>query len=171
LEQHTDFTPAPLARNDVSLGFHGNAVLVRRGLGVTGMRRFALPGFEPRGAVMVTLEDQLDVVGVHLGLMRQSRRAQLARIRRKLAALPRATVIAGDFNEWSPEHGLEALGNGFTVHAPGRSYHAARPIAALDRIALSPRVRLLDAGVEEGAGARMASDHLPVWGDLLVSDG
>lgn len=171
LELHTDFTPVHLATNDVSLGFHGNAVLVRRGLAISHPRRIDLPGLEPRGAVAVRVGTSLCVVGVHLGLMRQSRRAQLAHLVDMLRDEPLPRAILGDFNEWSPEHGLEALASGYDVHAPGRSFHAARPIAALDRVALSHGLALQDAGVVGHGHARKASDHLPVWADIRLPPG
>lgn len=165
----TDYEVADVARNDVSLGWHGNAILVRRDLEVDTPRRIPLPVFEPRGAVSVQIGGRLRVVGVHLSLSRRYRRQQLAAIR---AALPRdgmATVILGDFNEWSGRRGLEPLDGAFTAHAPGRSFHAARPLAALDRIALSPALELKDAGVVETAAAKVASDHLPVWADVAAA--
>lgn len=39
---------------------------------------------------------------------------------------------------------------------------------ALDRFALSQGVEMRDAGVEQGALARRASDHLPIWSDISV---
>jgi len=168
LEEHSDFIPAALAENDVSLGFHGNAILVRRGLEVSAAKRIDLPGLEPRGAVSVEIEGALRVVGVHLGLMRRHRRAQIGQIKRALNGNTIPTAILGDFNEWSPKQGLEGLAQGYELHAPGRSYHAARPVAALDRVALSHGIELRDAGVEEGKVARIASDHLPVWVKLQL---
>lgn len=169
IEEFSDFRTVALAENDVSLGWHGNAILVRRDLEVDTPRRIPLPVFEPRGAVSVQIGGRLRVVGVHLSLSRRYRRQQLAAIR---AALPRdgmATVILGDFNEWSGRRGLEPLDGAFTAHAPGRSFHAARPLAALDRIALSPALELKDAGVVETAAAKVASDHLPVWADVAAA--
>ncbi|MCP5037566.1 MAG: metal-dependent hydrolase [Rhodobacteraceae bacterium] len=168
LEGHSDFVPAHLAENHVSLGFHGNAILVRRGIKVAAAKRIDLPGLEPRGAVSVEIGGVLRVVGVHLGLMRRHRRAQIGQIKRALNGVDMPTAILGDFNEWSPYQGLEGLAEGFTLHAPGRSYHAARPVAALDRVALSHGLELRDAGVEEDGQARIASDHLPVWVDVMI---
>ncbi len=160
----SDFLPVELDFTGVSLGFHGNAVLLRRGLVASRVARIDLPGTEPRGAVEVEVDGRFRVVAVHLGLLRSDRRRQLAVIEGRVDdALP--TAIAGDFNEWRKRAGLEPLGHGFTVHAPGRSFHAARPVAALDRVALSPGFALRDAGVVEARPARIASDHLPVWVD------
>ncbi|WP_417258993.1 endonuclease/exonuclease/phosphatase family protein [Celeribacter sp.] len=166
IESHTDFTPLPVAASPVSLGWHGNAILVRKGTQVETTHRIDLPGLEPRGAVAVDLAG-LRIVGVHLGLLRSSRQKQLHAIRAYLGKLDdRPTVILGDFNEWSRTLGLDPLRDAFDVIAPGRSFHAARPIAALDRIAVPHALSLRDAGVVETALSRQASDHLPIWADL-----
>ncbi len=165
----SDFVPVQVATNAVSLGWHGNAILLRKGLKVSGITRVDLPSLEPRGAVMVDLDGPiaLTVVATHLGLMRKNRQAQLTAIRAALATRPhRPSIILGDFNEWSDSRGLEPLADQYTVHSPGKSFHAARPIAALDRIALSSDLTLLDAGVEQQGTARVASDHLPIWADI-----
>ncbi len=112
-------------------------------------------------------DDMLRIVGVHLGLLRKSRHQQIAAIRHALETLrPMPTLIAGDMNEWSPHIGLEGLEHDFTLHAPGHSFHAARPMAGLDRVGHCASFILKDAGVAETALSRKASDHLPIWADL-----
>ena len=172
LEAETGMQVVELADNDVSLGSHGNALLVAPGLTVRRAARIPLPGLEPRGAVIAeievpALEGPVHVIGTHLGLLRRWRRRQLATILDHLSDDAQAhCLILGDFNEWHAIRGLEALESDFTVLAPGRSFHAARPVAALDRIAHGPGLRPLSAGVEEHGPARMASDHLPVWAEF-----
>ena len=170
IEADSDFRVVDVARNDVSLGWHGNAILVRDRIRVDAVHHIDLPGLEPRGAVRVDVDfgDEMAIIATHLGLMRRHRRAQL-RALRAAAGEAGHVVIAGDFNEWSPTRGLEPLEDRFVIHAPGRSFHARRPVAALDRIALSSGLRLNDAGVDEGQLARRASDHLPIWADISVS--
>ncbi|MDG1738072.1 MAG: endonuclease/exonuclease/phosphatase family protein [Paracoccaceae bacterium] len=167
IEEETDFQIIPVATNGISLGYHGNAVLARKSLGTATIRHIPLTGLEPRGAARVDFETiGLSIVAAHLGLLRSNRRKQLSEIRDATGdAGP--TVIAGDFNEWRKRTGLEPL-DGFTVHAPGQSFHARRPVAALDRIALSSGIELRDAGVEQGPLASRASDHLPIWADVEV---
>ncbi len=170
LETESDMIAVPLAQNAVSLGWHGNAVLVRRGLEVTAQHRVDLPGTEPRGAVAIEIGGQLRVVGVHLGLRRSDRRRQLALLAERFDdGMP--TAILGDYNEWRARAGLEALDGNFRVHSPGRSFHAARPVAALDRVALTLSLTLTGAGVMEERPARIASDHLPVWAEIAGADG
>lgn len=170
VESETGMRAVDAGGHEASLGFHGNAVLLGPDMEVAKRHAVHLPGVEPRGALIVDVEGKmaLRVVAVHLGLMRASRRAQLAAIRTRLDALPaRATIVLGDFNEWSQHRGLEPL-VGFDVHAPGRTFHAARPVAALDRIAIDPSLELRDAAVVENAQTRIASDHLPIWGDVRL---
>lgn len=166
----TDFTPLPRERDGPSLGWHGQTILVRNDIEIAHVEAFDLPGLEPRGAVMAELRldaGPLRVVAVHLGLVRRYRQMQMRAIRQGFAgrqSMP--TAILGDFNEWSPTGGMEPLADAFHVHAPGLSFHASRPIAALDRIALSKGMHLHDGGVTRGPAARLASDHLPIWADI-----
>lgn len=161
----TDFDLVPLAQNNVSLGWHGNAILVRKGTAISSVSHIALPGVEPRGAVAVGLATGPTIVGVHLGLLRNSRRKQLQAIVNHLGGVKNAVLI-GDMNEWATSRGFEPLKSGFALHSPGRSFHAARPMAALDRLALSHDLALIDAGVTQDALAKRASDHLPIWADI-----
>lgn len=173
VETNTDFQIAELAQNDVSLGWHGNAVLVRKGFTIHALERLNLPGLEPRGAVRVDVGDatkRVSVVGVHLGLLRRNRRAQLGIIRDHLESSGLCdSVIMGDFNEWSSTTGLEPLEDDFRVVSPGKSFHSARLLAGLDRFALGRGLDLLDAGVDQSERAKIASDHLPVWSDIQVN--
>ena len=147
------------------------AVLLRRGIEPREGHGIALPGLEPRGALLVEAEaasGPLRVIAVHLGLRRRDRVRQIAAIRAALAArAPMPTVVMGDFNEWSRLKGLEGLG-GYEVLAPGRSFHTLHPLGHLDRIALGEGIAARDAGVADTALARRASDHLPVWADVGV---
>jgi endonuclease/exonuclease/phosphatase family metal-dependent hydrolase len=173
IETITGLVPVDLAANDISLGWHGNAVLLHPEIRVERVLRLELPGLEPRGAVLIEAARDgrsFRMVAVHLGLTRAFRRKQLNEIV-KAAAPAKAempTVILGDMNEWRNDRGLEPFEPEFTVHAPGLSFHAARPVAALDRIAVNRRLTLYDAGVHQSEAARIASDHLPVWADLRI---
>lgn len=172
IEAETDFRVAPLSDNDVSLGWHGNAVLVHRDIDVNDVERLDLPGLEPRGAVAVTLNDATAtrVVGVHLGLLRTSRRKQLQALRERLDDSCRArTVIAGDFNEWSARQARQPLAPTYAFADCMRSFPAALPLATLDRIAHGPGLRIEDAGVARTKDAQIASDHLPIWADLAIN--
>lgn len=166
IEDDTDFEPVILAGNAFSLGWHGNAILVKKGTMVSDPQRIDLPGLEPRGAVSAVIAGRLRVAGVHLGLLRRHRHGQLRAVRAALADCPTPTVVLGDFNEWSPHAGLEEFHGDFEMHAPGLSFHASRPVAALDRIGLGPGIGYRAGGVVETKLAKMASDHLPVWAEI-----
>ena len=170
IEGETDFQVVPVAANDKSVGWHGNAVLVRRGVQADLVDRIDLPGLEPRGAVHVRVDlgYPVEIIATHLGLLRRHRRRQLSTLAKQLETRSHA-IIVGDFNEWSFRRGLEPLAAGFDVHAPGRSFHAARPLAALDRLAMTPALSVAAGGVLDDPAARRASDHLPVWVDLQIS--
>ena len=161
---------ADLARTAVSLGWHGNAILVRRGLTILATHHIELPALEPRGAVLVEIATAIgpvQILGTHLGLLRPWRQRQLARIRSALDG-PRVarSLVLGDLNEWSRTKGLEILDAAFDMIEPGASFPAWRPVATLDRIAVGSELACLGSGVLAEGPARVASDHLPVWAEI-----
>ncbi|WP_245749089.1 endonuclease/exonuclease/phosphatase family protein [Jannaschia pohangensis] len=154
-----------------SLGWHGNAILLGPGSRQLWTDVVDLPGLEPRGALIAGLDiggSPLIVAAVHLGLLRRHRRMQLAAIAERLRRHPGPVALVGDFNEWSAASGLEGLTSEFDVHAPGHSFHAARPVAGLDRIAVRRGMRVEGRGVVDTPEARRASDHLPIWADIVL---
>ncbi len=171
VEAETGLVPVDAGGHEPSIGWHGNALLVSRQAQVLDCHGLHLPGIEPRGALIVDLRidgRDLRCVATHLGFLRRYRRQQMATIRTYIDNLPqRPTAILGDFNEWSPHHGLEPLSD-FSVCAPGRSFHAARPVAPLDRIATDAAWTVRASSVVETRETRVASDHLPVWADVTV---
>ncbi|PSL20728.1 endonuclease/exonuclease/phosphatase family protein [Shimia abyssi] len=167
------YTAVDFGQPSGSLGFHGNAMLIRPSVTLRTTSRLELPGLEPRGAVRAEFDTTigpLRVVGVHLGLMRRYRLLQLMAITRTLRQLPEMpTVLAGDFNEWGPKTALDAATPGLNFVNPGHSFPAARPIASLDSFALSNELRVLDHRVHARRPAAIASDHLPVSIDLAAA--
>ena len=170
VEAETDFDVLSANGSDCSLGWHGNAVLVRKGTSAAQPEQVALPGLEPRGALSFEAEHfgGVTIVGTHLGLMRRHRQKQLSTIAKRLQKTETAIII-GDFNEWSASQGFDPIRPRFSVVSPGRSFHAARPLAALDRIAHTRGLEITDAGVDESPLARVASDHLPIWADIRLT--
>jgi endonuclease/exonuclease/phosphatase family metal-dependent hydrolase len=168
IAERTGLEPLALGRNAASIGWHGNAVLVRPGFRMVGLDRLDLPGIEPRGAVIVDLEGPLAlrVVAVHLGLWRGSRRKQLDAIREAVLRHPaRPTVILGDFNEYSRQVGLGRLVRAFRLMDPAPTYPSRRPALALDRMAHSHDLTLEPLPVPWRKGVQ-ASDHLPLLASL-----
>ncbi len=162
----TGLVPVAVA-DGPSLGWHGNAVLVRPDWPARHTHRVDLPGIEPRGALLTEIATPggpLTLAATHLGLDRFSRQRQLRALLNAIGPGRLAdAIILGDLNEWSPARGLGPLVRDFDVRAPGPSFHAARPVAPLDRIAVGRGWEVLDQGVIDGAVAARASDHLPVW--------
>jgi endonuclease/exonuclease/phosphatase family metal-dependent hydrolase len=172
LEQHTPYKPVPVAGRPDSIGWHGNALLVRRETIVAESAVVALPTLEPRGAIranLVVAGKRLRVVGMHLDLSGLRRRQQVRSVLHHIDACHGdcPTVMMGDFNEWSRHGGaLREFGHGWRVLAPGKSFPSRRPVAQLDRIVISPDWRVLDTAVHHSALATRGSDHLPVFARL-----
>ena len=79
------------------------------------------------------------------------------------------TVLMGDTNEWRAAGGcLGEFGDNYCVAPTGNSFHARRPVAALDRILVHRDLRIEAAGVHLSGESRKASDHLPVWARLAL---
>ncbi len=173
IAEECNMVAAPVATTQVSLGWHGNAILLAHGWKVAGLERLPLVGLEPRGALIVDLDgpEGLRIVGTHLGIRRRDRQRQMTQIMAHLAQMAkRPTVLLGDLNEWSTAQGFAPLDPFFTMHNPGRSFPARRPLAALDRVATGPGVSVRQSGVCRTGKAGRASDHLPIWADICVAD-
>ena len=157
-----------------NLGWHGNALLVKRHVGIMHCSALTLPTLEPRGAVMAELlinDQPLRVIGMHLDLSGLWRRRQMRSIFAAIAERPQAmpTVLMGDTNEWRATAGcLKDLGPSFRLVPTGPSFHSRRPIAALDRIIVDQALTIDASGTHHSESARIASDHLPVWARLVV---
>lgn len=173
-EATTGMAVLPVATGVQSLGWHGQAILVRQGFRLTGLHRIDLPGVEPRGAILAELTtpggSQVRIGALHLGLLRQSRRLQVRMIAALLNDGPSMpTILMGDFNEWSLTTGLGALGKHFDVHAPGPSFPSSRPFVPLDRVVTGQGARLIQSGVHMTDQSRIASDHLPIWAQVAIA--
>lgn len=156
-----------------SLGWHGNAVLLRRGLAGRVVERLALPGLEPRGALLARIErtdggGAFLLAATHLGLKRGSRHRQVQAILSAAQDSDLPLVLAGDLNERTPVRLLVPHDVDLRVVTPGPSFHASKPFVALDHIILGLAVTATRSGVHRSPLARVASDHLPIWADLVV---
>jgi endonuclease/exonuclease/phosphatase family metal-dependent hydrolase len=173
LESHSDYKPVPLNVQHDSMGWHGNAILVRKAAEIAHFDVLHLPCLEPRGATMaeVTLgKAHLRIFGMHLDLSGLWRRRQAAAVIHAAAQREdMATVLMGDLNEWSADRGcLADFARHYSFAPCGRSFHARRPVARLDRIMHCNRMKLTDCGVHMSASARKASDHLPIWAEFAL---
>jgi len=172
LAEHSDYQPIDFAVRSGGIGWHGNAILVRKAAAAVACRVLHLPALEPRGAVMADIRiggRDVRIVGMHLDLSGLWRRRQahaiLAAIAHEERPLP--TIMAGDLNEWSAGRGcLRDFGSHYRFAETGPSFHARRPIARLDRIMIDDRLDVVACGVHASPVARTASDHLPIWARL-----
>lgn len=175
LIDETPWRAAPVAKRARSVGWHGNALLVRRDIEIEQAEALELPALEPRGAVradLVLAGRRVRVVGMHLDLSGLLRRDQIRAILRHCqnCADARPTVLMGDFNQWGRSTGaFREFAAGWHVPAIGNSFPSRRPLAPLDRIIHSPEWACRHAAVHHSALAAAASDHLPVHVTLELS--
>ncbi|GAA6149618.1 endonuclease/exonuclease/phosphatase family protein [Pseudooceanicola nitratireducens] len=164
---------SPVSPGGPSVGWHGNTMLMRPGLTLRETDQITLPGLEPRGAIRAELTTPigpLRVIGVHLGLRRRDRLAQLHAISAHLADLPAApTLLAGDINEWGAIEVLDHALDGLNFLPGPATFPSLRPLGRLDRFALCPRLRAPHPpSAHLAQPARIASDHLPLTVTLIA---
>ena len=157
-----------VARRPRSIGWHGNSLLVRRGIDIVSGEALDLPTIEPRGAAcgeIVVEGHSLRVIGTHLDLSGLRRRDQIRSLLGFCNACERnlPTVIMGDFNQWGRQTGaMREFAQGWHIVTPGRSYPSRQPVATLDRIVASTHWNVVSSDVHHTALSTVASDHLPV---------
>lgn len=174
LEAETSWMPVPLHFRPAAIGWHGNAILVRKGMEVRHCQPIDMPTLEPRGAVMAELSvagHALRVIGVHLDLSGLWRRKQIRALLAAIDSSPRQmpTVLMGDFNQWSDSGALNELAfhHHRLVQTP-KSFHTSRPVARLDRIIVSHDVKVTAADSHISLLSKQASDHLPLWASIHI---
>ena len=179
VQQHTDYVPVPFDVQHDSMGWHGNAIMVRRDIAVLEHDVLHIPYLEPRGVVTASLRlpagPELTVFGMHLDLsglwrVRQARAiAELARA----AQERRPTLLAGDLNEWRPNGGC--LKAASTASAPwggstgSCTAHRWRPSSSACITARSPRAR--PTTCRSGAYSEYRIDVRSVWQTRLERNG
>ncbi len=175
IAEHSDYVAVPFDVRPGSIGWHGNAVLVRKSATILHHAPLVLPSLEPRGAVMADIRlngQDIRIVGMHLDLSGLWRRRQAGAVMAHIADQPHAlpTVMMGDMNEWRRVGGcLGDFAQHYNFADTGPSFHARQPVARLDRIIVSPGLTVAETGVHRSMSARTASDHLPVWARLAFS--
>ncbi|HEY0113005.1 MAG TPA: endonuclease/exonuclease/phosphatase family protein [Allosphingosinicella sp.] len=172
IEAHSDYKPVAFEARAGSLGWHGNALLVRKSVEILHKELVHLPSLEPRGAVMADISldgEELRVVGMHLDLSGLWRRRQAKAVLHHIETRerPMPAVLMGDLNEWSVRGGcLREFAHHCRFADCGRSFHVRQPVARLDRIMVTGALEIGACGVHQSATARKASDHYPVWAEL-----
>ena len=174
IHEHTGYRPVPFSMRPDSIGWHGNALLVRRDIDLIEAAPVPLPVLEPRGAIRADLrigECRVRVIGMHLDLSGLRRRHQVRSVLAHAAACSDAmpTVLMGDMNDWAPRGGcFREFDESWHVLAPGRSFPSRHPVAALDRIIVSGDCEVKETGVHRSALSAVGSDHLPVFASIAV---
>jgi endonuclease/exonuclease/phosphatase family metal-dependent hydrolase len=172
LDAHSDYKPVAFETpREGSIGWHGNAILVRKEAEVLDTSMLQIPSLEPRGAVLAEVRlggETLRVVGMHLDLSGLWRRRQAAAILEAVnGRAPMPAVLMGDLNEWSLRGGcLKDFAAQCAFAECGKSFHVRRPVGRLDRIMVTGGLEVKACGVHESAKAKRASDHFPIWAEL-----
>ena len=163
------YKAVPVESLPQSIGWHGNAILVRKEHEILHGEPLFLPTLEPRGAVLADIRVNgvtLRAVGMHLdlsGLYRaRQARSLVEHLGERTVQMP--SVLMGDLNEWlASSPALREFERHHRCAACGPSFHTRRPVATLDRIFVSDHFEVEESGVHGSDTARRASDHLPVW--------
>lgn len=176
LERECGLLPVTTGRAGQKHGWHGNIILFRQGT-VTGARRIALPGVEPRGALVIDLTlaaGPLRIIAAHLGLLRHSRAQQVETLLSEAEAHDdRPTLLMGDLNEWrlGRRSSLQGLAPDFgPLNATVPSFPSRFPVLALDRVLAKPHKLISGVELHDTPLARIASDHLPVKAGIRLAD-
>jgi endonuclease/exonuclease/phosphatase family metal-dependent hydrolase len=149
----------------------GNVLLTRHPIRHVHRLDISMKQREPRGALAATIDLgdlELHVLAAHLGLRVGERRFQVQQLLNYLDEVKGTPlVVLGDFNDWLPGrsvvHVLDAR-----LGRPPRpaSFPVAHPVLRLDRIWVSPLPALRRIARHTSAGARIASDHLPIVAEI-----
>jgi endonuclease/exonuclease/phosphatase family metal-dependent hydrolase len=150
----------------------GNAILSRWPITSVFSLDLSFSRVERRSAVAVQFAGSagsLAVVATHLALVDRTRRLQVESILSH-PQLQGAVLLAGDLNAWRRCEATRALERELVGHQSftwPRSFPAARPMLALDRI-YARGAELVHIEAHDSAAARRASDHLPVVAHVRI---
>lgn len=161
-------------------GRFGNAILTRFPILASRSIDLSVIGNPSRGAIDADLlvgDRVLRVIATHFGLRASERRLQVNRLIAILAEpLPpnrrpaHAVLLMGDLNEWrGSSGGIRALDRRLGPSAAAPTFPSWLPMLSLDRIYVEHPAVLHDARVYRSPLARIASDHLPLVGELRWS--
>jgi endonuclease/exonuclease/phosphatase family metal-dependent hydrolase len=163
---------------------YGNVVLSRFPIHTIRNYDLSVRGREERGCLradlMVNGGSLLHIFNVHLGTAFLERRHQGRRlIAPELlsdAEIQSPRIVLGDFNEWV--HGMVTRTLVAEFHLTDlrayltrvRSYPALLPLLNLDHIYFDHHLRIEKAFFHRTRRSMIASDHLPLVADLVLSD-
>lgn len=164
-------------------GAYGNLTLSRWDFKLVRPIDITIAGREQRVALRTDIRlggHILHMFNVHLGTAVRERRQQAIRLvdRDLLRAIdisgPR--IVLGDFNEWVRGLVTRTLVAEFHLtdlraHLPrARSYPALLPFLNLDHIYFDHHLRVEKAFFHRSSRSLIASDHLPLVADLVLTD-
>jgi endonuclease/exonuclease/phosphatase family metal-dependent hydrolase len=158
----------------------GNAILTRFPVLAARSLDLTVGGYEPRGAIEADLlvgDRVLRVLATHFGLHAAERRLQANRLMAALgdhSAADRraahAVLLMGDLNEWRGRTGaIRVLDWRLGPSEAPRTFPSWLPVLPLDRIYADGPAVLREVCVYRSPLARLASDHLPLLGNLYWS--
>jgi endonuclease/exonuclease/phosphatase family metal-dependent hydrolase len=154
-----------------------NAILTRLPVLSARSLDLSVAYYEPRGAIDADLlvgDRALRVIATHFGLRAAERQLQANRLMAALgesATTDRrkadAVLLMGDLNEWRGRTGaIRLFDQRLGPSAAERTFPSWLPVLALDRIYAGGPAMLRDVSVYRSPLARLASDHLPLVGNL-----
>ena len=153
----------------------GNAILSRWPITSVFTLDLSFSRVERRSAVAAQFHSEagpLSVVATHLALVDRTRRLQVDSILGH-PQLQGTVVLLGDMNAWRRCKATRTLERELVGESEidwPRSFPAARPLLALDRV-YARGATIEQVSAHESVAARWASDHLPVVARLKLGSG
>jgi endonuclease/exonuclease/phosphatase family metal-dependent hydrolase len=153
---------------------YGNGVITRLNVERVQLHNISVERLEPRGIIDLVLTYKgmpIRILSTHFGLKLWERHQQMSHLigllyRGRDATLP--TILTGDFNEWRWISGFfKKLNQRMPLAAKGRTFPTRWPLLRLDQIWCSAEWSLMDRKVVVTPQTRVASDHLPIYADLM----
>lgn len=158
-----------------------NAVLVRPPWRIVGKRlqRFTWNRRKQRGVVIGRVGHagfRMTLASVHLGVSDGERATHAKELTDALAGITTPLLLGGDLNEtperpaaaWIAERYWDAFAR--AGEGPGETFPTADPRARIDYLFVSEGVRVERAWVGSGPKLLEASDHLPVYAEVVLEE-
>ncbi len=176
------YTPIYQTNAITKHGEHGNALLTRWPVINHQHEDMSDHRFEQRGLLHVEVlihGSPVHVIVVHLGLIKASRRRQIAQLCNYIQReIPKnmPLLVAGDFNDWGAAsetvlnaEQLFAFKTSPITAKKLRTYPARLPLVQFDYV-FARHLSAKDANVPSGQNWARMSDHLPLIADFVTND-
>jgi endonuclease/exonuclease/phosphatase family metal-dependent hydrolase len=176
------YTPVYQTNAVTKHGEHGNALLTRWPVINHQHEDMSDHRFEQRGLLHVEVlihGAPVHVIVVHLGLIKASRRRQIAQLCTYIQReIPKNAplLVAGDFNDWGTAsetvlkaEQLFAFKTNPITSKKLRTYPARLPLVQFDYV-FARHLSAKDANVPSGQNWARMSDHLPLIADFVTND-